>query len=89
MSEKKSTKAVERKLVPGEPTIPKEKVLARMDLLATLYALALEGNVSAAKLYFDIAEKNLDEEDALTTDEALKLINENKANSQNEVVGEG
>jgi hypothetical protein len=49
-------------------------------LLGALYALAIEGNVSAAKLYLDYtARQRGDEPAGLTADEALLLLQEQRA----------
>jgi hypothetical protein len=76
MAERKSTKKIAATTALEENPDPVDKIIARAQLLQKLYALALKGNVSAAKLYFDLAEKNLDDDDAITQDQAIKLIQE-------------
>ncbi len=46
-------------------------------IMAKLYTLAVEGNVTAAKLYLDYSMKDLSENaNGLSLDEALKLLRE-------------
>jgi hypothetical protein len=60
-----------------QPAAPVEKEDAVQKLLGTLYALALEGNVTAAKLYLDYCAKQKGEDtNALTPEEALRIIQE-------------
>jgi hypothetical protein len=55
------------------PPIEKEDPVQK--ILGTLYSLALDGNVTAAKLYLDFcARQSGDEPDALTPDQALALL---------------
>jgi hypothetical protein len=80
MTKKKSDPISAATAIIASP-LPVGKIIARQKLLEQLYDLALAGNVSAAKLYFDLAEKDLDDTDALSTDQALKLLHEDIAAS--------
>jgi len=49
---------------------------ARARVLDALLALALEGNVAAAKLYLDWTRENEPAPEALSVDEAIRLLRE-------------
>lgn len=53
---------------------PPEKTTAREQVLAVLFRLALEGNVSAAKLYLDCVESG--DDGGLSAEAALKILQE-------------
>lgn len=56
---------------------PPDKNDARQRVLAVLYRLALDGNVSAAKLYLDCV--GADDDGALTAEDVLKLLQDHLA----------
>lgn len=59
-------------LTPAAPPVAEDPI---EKLLGALYVLALEGNVTAAKLYLDYTARRRGEEPAgLTAEEALKLL---------------
>lgn len=58
---------------------PPDRQAAREHLLDILYALAIEGNVTAAKLYLDCSKDARDAEPSgLTAEEALRLLRQAK-----------
>lgn len=57
------------------PVFPPSETDAVQKLLGALYTLALEGNVSAAKLYLDYtARQKGDDPAGLTNEDALRLL---------------
>lgn len=56
---------------------PPDKAAARERVLAVLFRLALEGNVSAAKLYLDCG--GADDDGSLTAEDVLKLLQDHLA----------
>lgn len=78
MSERKARRKTETQTAqPLQTAPPIEKDDSTQKLLGVLYTLAIEGNVTAAKLYLDFCSKQKGEEpDALTAERALELLRE-------------
>lgn len=79
MTERKSKSKLEA--ATAEPLVivqpPVDKNDARRKVLEVLYALARDGNVSAAKLYLDcLADEQPDREESLTAEDALRILHE-------------
>jgi hypothetical protein len=63
-------------LKPAEPLVKDDPV---QKVLGVIYSAAMEGNVSAAKLYLDFCTKQSSgEASGLTADDALKLLQESQ-----------
>ncbi|MBU0509889.1 hypothetical protein KKH27_13785 [bacterium] len=78
MSEPKPKRKLETATAaPLTPPKPVDVSDAREQVLGVLYGLALEGNVSAAKLYLDLtSDADSESEETLTPEDALRLLQE-------------
>ncbi len=80
MTKPKTPRKIEAQTAgPMQLAPPPDRQAAREHLLDVLYALALEGNVTAAKLYLDFSKDDRDAEPSgLTAEEALELLRQTK-----------